>query len=167
MGAMFSTPPYDEQRDYINALPKGNRNEELVSIKLTCTDFDTFNGRCNQWITFKENTLSKAGVGGYAQFFRTDYTPSEHIREGNQRIFYLLQNATNGGGASHIIHRHMQEADGHAAWQSLLAWYESQLCPGRYQKHFEQNYGPYADNQKAMLTGIKMILPSTWISSGS
>jgi hypothetical protein len=61
----------------------------------------------------------------------------------------------------------MQEADGHAAWQSLLAWYESQLCPGRYQKHFEQNYGPYADNQKAMLTGIKMILPSTWISSGS
>jgi hypothetical protein len=62
MGAIFSNPPNNEQRDDTNTLPRSYRNEELVSIKLTCTDSGTFNGRSDQWITFKENTLSKAGT---------------------------------------------------------------------------------------------------------
>ncbi len=40
------------------------RDPELINIKLSCADFRPFNRRSDQWITFKENTLSKAGGGG-------------------------------------------------------------------------------------------------------
>jgi hypothetical protein len=129
MGSIYSTRKL-EGRDEVPA----KRDADLVSIKLSCGDFGTFNRRSNQWIAFKENTLSKAGVGGYAQFFRTDYIPSDHTREGNQRRFCLLQNAANGGGASHITRKHMQEADGHASWQSLLAWSEEPVMSGEISK---------------------------------
>jgi hypothetical protein len=80
-----------------------NKNQDLVNTKLSCTDFSTFNGRSDPWITFKENTLSKAVVGGYAQYFKSDFVETEASTEGNHRIFYLLQMAINGGGASHVV----------------------------------------------------------------
>jgi hypothetical protein len=110
------------------------RDPELVNIKLSCTDFGHFNGRSDQWIAFKENTLSKAGVGGYAQFFKPDFIVNDATRDGNQRIFYLLQNAMNGGEASHIIRKHIHAAYGHAAWQSLLVWYEGPVMSGEISK---------------------------------
>lgn len=45
-------------------------HQDSVSIKLSCADFGIFNGRSDQWIAFKENNLSKAGVGGYAKYFK-------------------------------------------------------------------------------------------------
>jgi hypothetical protein len=82
----------------------------------------------------KENTLSKARVGGYAQYFKDDFIETPHNKEGNNRIFYLLQTATNGGGASHVIRRHMLTADGHTAWKALLAWYEGLVMSGEIAK---------------------------------
>jgi hypothetical protein len=46
---------------------------ELVSIKLSCIDIGKFNGHSNQWIAFKEKTLSKTGVGGYAKYFKSGF----------------------------------------------------------------------------------------------
>jgi hypothetical protein len=105
-----------------------------VNIKLSCTDFGTFNGRSDHWISFKENILSKAGVGGYAQYFQQDFCLTEQNKEGNNRIFYLLQNATNGGGASHVVRKHLVNADGNGAWKSLLAWYEGPVMSGEITK---------------------------------
>ena len=102
----------------------GRREENSVPIRLNCADFGTFNGRADQWIRFKENILSKAGVGGYSQYLRADFKINTKNAEGNQRIFYLLQSATNGGGAAHVVCKFSNTADGHAAWQALLAWYE-------------------------------------------
>jgi hypothetical protein len=110
------------------------RNQDSVSIKLSCADFGTFNGRSDHWITFKENTLSKAGVGGYAQYFKEGFIETNSSKEGNNRIFYLLQTATNGGGASHVVRKYAARADGHAAWQALLAWYEGPVMSGEIAK---------------------------------
>ena len=99
-----------------------SKNQDSVTIKLSCADFGTFNGRSDQWISFKENTLSKAGVGGYAQYFRPDFVQTDSNKDGNNRIFYLLQTATNGGGASHVVRKHTSTADGAAAWQALKGW---------------------------------------------
>ncbi len=88
----------------------------------------------NHWTTSKENTLSKAGVGGYAQYFKEDFAETKSNREGNNHIFYLLQIATNGGGAFHVIHKYAATADGHAAWQALLAWYEGLVMSGEIVK---------------------------------
>jgi hypothetical protein len=94
----------------------------------------TFNGWSDHWITFKENTLSKAGVGGYAQYFKEDFIETSTNKEGNNRIFYLLQTATNGGGASHVVHKFASTANGHAAWKALLAWYEGPVMSGEIAK---------------------------------
>jgi len=51
-------------------------------------DIGTFNGRLDQWITSKETTLSKAGVGRYAQFFRADFTLSDNAKDSNHE--YLI-----------------------------------------------------------------------------
>jgi hypothetical protein len=110
------------------------KNQDSVTIKLSCADFGTFNGRSDQWISFKENTLSKAGVGGYAQYFRPDFVQTEYNKDGNDRIFYLLQTATNGGGASHVVRKHASTADGAAAWQALMGWYEGPVMSGEIAK---------------------------------
>ncbi len=60
-----------------------DKHQDSVNIKLSCADFGTFNGRSDQWITFKENTLSKAGVGGYAQYFKEDFIETDKNKEGN------------------------------------------------------------------------------------
>jgi hypothetical protein len=86
---------WDENK--ISSDPYRNKNQDSVSIKLSCADFGVFDGRSDHWITFKENTLSKAGVGGYAQYFKEDFIETLSNKEGNNRIFYLLQTATNGG----------------------------------------------------------------------
>jgi gag-polypeptide of LTR copia-type len=122
--------------DEIRSEPTNHRekNHDSVTIKLSCADFGTFNGRSDQWISFKENTLSKAGVGGYAQYFKPDFILTENNREGNNRIFYLLQTATNGGGASHVVRKHAQAADGAGAWKALVAWYEGPVMSGEIAK---------------------------------
>ncbi len=122
---------WDESRELSRTQGK---NQDSVSIKLSCADFGTFNGRSNHWITFKENTLSKAGIGGYAQYFKEDFIETTNNKEGNNRIFYLLQTATNGGGASHVIRKFASTANGRAAWKALLAWYEGPVMSGEIAK---------------------------------
>jgi hypothetical protein len=104
--------------------------EKSVPKRLNCANFGTFNGRANQWIGFKENILSKAGVGGYSQYLKTDFRLNSKNQEGNQRIFYLLQSAINGGGAAHVMCIFTNSADGHGAWQALLGWYEGPVISG-------------------------------------
>jgi hypothetical protein len=55
-------------------------------------------------------------------------------KDGNNRIFYLLQTATNGGGASHVVRKHTATADGAAAWQALMGWYEGPVMSGEIPK---------------------------------
>ena len=85
--------------------------------------------------------MSKAGVGGYAQYFQQDFRLNENNKEGNNRIFYLLQNATNGGGPSHVVRKHLTNADGNGAWD----WHGTKdlSCPERLLKHYIQSYGHY------------------------
>ncbi len=61
----------DESR---NEVEDSNRErDKAVPIRLNCMDFGTFNGRADQWIAFKENILSKAGVDRYSQFLKADF----------------------------------------------------------------------------------------------
>jgi hypothetical protein len=122
---------WDESKE----TPRDHRkNQDSVSINLCCADFGTFDGRSDHLIQFKENTLSKDGVGGYAQYFKEDFMESASNQEGNNRIFYLLQTATNGGGASHVVRKYAAATDGHAAWRALLAWYEGPIMSGEIAK---------------------------------
>ncbi len=128
MGNISSIWSSDERRDEIEA--SHIEREKSVPIKLNCSDFGTFNGRADQWIGFKENIMSKAGVGGYSQYLKRDFILNKRNEEGNQRMFYLLQSATNRGGAAHVVRKYASSADGNGAWQGLLAWYEGPVMSG-------------------------------------
>jgi hypothetical protein len=62
MGSLPSL--WDEERSSTSS-PQ-SKAQDSVNIKLSCADFGIFDGRSDHWITFKENMLSKAGIGGYA-----------------------------------------------------------------------------------------------------
>jgi hypothetical protein len=129
MGNISSMWSNEERRDEVEV--SNREREKSVLIRLNCADFGTFNGRADQWISFKDNILSKAGVGGYSQYLQENFKVSDRNEEGNQRIFYLLQSATNGGGgAAHVVQKFTKSANGHAAWQALLAWYEGPVMSG-------------------------------------
>jgi hypothetical protein len=128
MGTISSIWKDNEGRDEVE--DQSRMDQKSVPIRLNCADFGTFNGRSDHWIAFKENILSKAGVGGYSQYLKADFKLKNQNKEGNQRIFYLLQSATNGGGAAHIACKFSTTADGHGAWQALLTWYEGSVISG-------------------------------------
>jgi hypothetical protein len=50
--------------------------------------------------------------------------------EGNWRLYYLLEGATNEGSASHIVKNHKVLKDGKAAWNALKEWYEGKVMAG-------------------------------------
>jgi hypothetical protein len=128
MGNISGIWKRDKNRDEVEDT---NRDQgKSIPIRLNCAVFGSFNGRSDHWITFKENILSKEGVGGYSQYLKLDFKVNPQNEEGNQRIFYLLQSATNGGGAAHVVHKFTNTANGHSAWQALLAWYEGPVMSG-------------------------------------
>jgi hypothetical protein len=97
MGAIFSNI------DPSNVITPNNTKEDSVAIKFSRSDFGTFHGQADKCITFKENILSKDGVGSYSMYLKKEFLLESRYKEGNQRIYYLLQSATNGGGAAHIV----------------------------------------------------------------
>ncbi len=50
-------------------------------------------------------------MGGYLQYLKANFNLTKRNKEGNQRIFYLLQSATNGGAASHVDQKFISTAD--------------------------------------------------------
>jgi len=64
-------------------------------------------------------------------YLKKEFLLESRYKEGNQRIYYLLQSATNGGGAAHIVRWFAVEENGHAAWQALIDWYEGSVMTGK------------------------------------
>jgi hypothetical protein len=137
MGNISSIWGSKERRDDVEE-PDMDR-EKSMPIRLNCADFGTFNGRADQWIGFKENIMSKVGVVGYSQYLRREFILNHRNEEGNQRMFYLLQSATNGGGAAHVVRKYTCAEDRNGAWLVLLAWYEGPVMSGEIARALRTN----------------------------
>ena len=57
--------------------------------------------------------MSTLGVAGFSSIL--DKTKPIKDQEGNHKVYYLFQGATNDGSASHIVRGHKEERDGRAA----------------------------------------------------
>jgi hypothetical protein len=140
MGGIIS----NVSRDDSNSTTRRGNGPESVNIKLSCTDFGTFNGRSDHWISFKENILSKAGVGGYAQYFQQDFCLTEQNKEGNNRIFYLLQMPPMVEAhhmlSESILSMQMEMEHGKVYSPGMKVL----LCMEKLPKRYVQNYGDYA-----------------------
>jgi len=103
-------------------------NAQAVSFKITAKDFGKFDGSPEHWFAFKNKTQSTLGIAGFSALL-DERIPIRDI-EGNWRLYYLFEGATNEGSASHIVKRHKELRDGRAAWQSLVEWYEGRVVAG-------------------------------------
>ena len=96
---------------------------KAVSFKIAAHDFGKFDGKPEHWYAFKNKTMSTLGVAGFSSIL--DKTkPIIKDQEGNHRVYYLFEGATNDGSASHIARGQKAERDGRAAWHALKDWYE-------------------------------------------
>jgi len=112
-------------------VPQNAVNEQFnraVTFKITAQDFGKFDGKPEHWYGFKNKTLSTLGVAGFSSIL----DPARPIvdEEGNRRLYYLFEGATNEGSASHIVKHHRATMDGRAAWQSLKDWFEGRTTSG-------------------------------------
>ena len=126
MGNMLSTSSDEEVVEGI-AYPGRRDNEKYADIKLSCDSFMKFDGTLDKWFPFKEDVLAKAGSGGYSYFFEPDFVLTAKNSAGNQRIYFMLKLATNGGTTSAFVNGHKATKNGHRAWTTLLEWYEGPL----------------------------------------
>ena len=115
---LSSNPPLMPEKDEYKA----------VSFKITAKDFGTFDGKPEHWFPFKHKTESTLGVAGFSSLLDV-HVPMSDV-EGNRRLYYLLEGATNDGAASHIIKQHKVMKDGRAAWVALKDWYEGKTMAG-------------------------------------
>jgi hypothetical protein len=105
-----------------------NMNHKAVTFKITATDFGKFDGRPEHWFPFKNKTESTLGIAGFSSLVDDNFPIKD--TEGNWRLYYLLEGATNDGAASHIVKKHKVMKDGRAAWLSLKDWYEGKTMAG-------------------------------------
>ena len=101
---------------------------KAVSFKVSANDFGKFDGKPDHWYAFKNKTMSAFGVASFSSIL-DDAKPIK-VKEGNPRVYYLFEGATNDGSASHIVRAHEEKRGGRAAWHSLKAWYEGKTTSG-------------------------------------
>jgi hypothetical protein len=103
-------------------------SSKAVSFKIGAQDFGKFDGRPEHWYAFKNKTMSTLGVAGFSSIL--DKSIPIKDQEGNHRVYYLFEGATNDGSASHIVKQHEEARDGRAAWYSLKDWFEGKTTSG-------------------------------------
>jgi len=111
--------------------PNNEVNElfnRAVTFKITAQDFGKFDGKPEHWYGFKNKMLSTLGVAGFSSILDQG-RPIVDV-EGNHRLYFLFEGATNEGSASHIVKNHKTTMDGRAAWHSLKDWYEGRTTSG-------------------------------------
>ena len=74
---------------------------KAVAFKIGANDFGKFDGRPEHWYAFKNKTMSTLGVAGFSSIL--DKGKPIKDQEGNHRVYYLFEGATNEGSASHIV----------------------------------------------------------------
>ena len=105
-----------------------NHSYQAVSFKITAKDFGKFDGKPEHWFPFRNKTESTLGVAGFGSLIDTRVPLKDS--EGNVRLYYLLEGATNDGSASHIVKKFKVLKDGRAAWSALRDWYEGKTMAG-------------------------------------
>ena len=106
--------------------------DRAVAFKITAQDFGKFDGKPEHWYGFRNKMLSTLGVAGFSSIL-DQARPIVDV-EGNRRLYYLFEGATNEGSASHIVKNHRATMDGRAAWHSLKDWYEGRATSGDISK---------------------------------
>ena len=105
-----------------------NESYQAVSFKITAKDFGKFDGKPEHWFPFRNKTESTLGMAGFGSLIDTKVPLKDS--EGNMRLYYLLEGATNDGAASHIVKKFKVLKDGRAAWMALRDWYEGKTMAG-------------------------------------
>ena len=92
-------------------------------VKISAPKMVDFSGSTSEWKKWKARTKNVLYSTGYGDIITSSDEASR--REGdNKTVYTLLNTSTIDGTASHLITKHGESMDGHAAWKSLEEWYD-------------------------------------------
>ena len=101
---------------------EGRSRQPLARLK--APEIKAFSGRSDLWTNWKLHTMCALSSTGYDPVLRSREYADSH-EAANQTVFSQLAASTCEGTAQHLVVQHEDKRDGHAAWQSLLSWFES------------------------------------------
>jgi len=111
---LFGSRPVEENEKYFS---------KAVSFKIAAHDFGKFDGKPEHRYAFKNKTMSTLGTAGFSSIL--DKTKPIKDQEGNHRVCYLFEGATNDGQPP-ILSEDKKKRHGRAAWYALKDWYMRQ-----------------------------------------
>ena len=114
----------DQTSEHTNTPTQVEGRSKPPLARLKAPEIKTFSGRSDTWTNWKLHTVCALSSTGYDPVLRSKEYADTH-EAANQTVFSQLASATCEGTAQHLVVQHEDNRDGHAAWQSLLTWFES------------------------------------------
>ena len=105
-------------------IEKGSK--AFASLKLSAQKITDFRGGNDEWTKWKSRTECAFSGSGYEKILEDRDYASEHPEQ-NKIVWAQLMVATTDGTAQHLIKAQEETKNGHAAWQSLLDWYDGEI----------------------------------------
>ena len=112
------------------------RNNGNMSVKIDMKSYPEFDGKLNNWKSFKQKFLSVATIHGVANIMKKTYVvptaPSstseevETFKNSNLFLQSILEYTLAKSTASSIIKRYSEDGNGRKSWLALRDWYEGQ-----------------------------------------
>eukprot|EP00536_Pseudo-nitzschia_multiseries_P019438 jgi/Psemu1/60747/gm1.60747_g len=83
-----------------------------------------FDGQQENWTKWKSDAIATFAATGHEEIMN-DSDAARNAPSKNKALWGTLLSACSGGSAHSKIIKHEDTFDGHAAWQELLGWYDS------------------------------------------
>eukprot|EP00536_Pseudo-nitzschia_multiseries_P014589 jgi/Psemu1/39319/gm1.39319_g len=83
-----------------------------------------FDGQQENWTKWKSDAIATFAVTGHEEIMN-DPDAARNAPSKNKAVWGTLLSECSGGSAHSKIIKHEDTFDGHAAWQELLGWYDS------------------------------------------
>ena len=108
--------------DYKDKRGNGTSKAE-TSLKLEAQKVTPFSGNFADWARWKSRTQCAFDGSGYEKILSDEKYALDNPRL-NKVVFSQLSVSTVDGNAFHLVKRHEERKNGHAAWKSLVKWFD-------------------------------------------
>ena len=104
----------------------GIDNDKGGNLKLAAQKVTGFNGYNDEWRKWKNKTACTFKGSSYDKILYDEDFAKTHPRM-NKIVYSQLAAATIDGTANHLVTKHADTKNGHAAWNSLVNWFDGDV----------------------------------------
>jgi hypothetical protein len=115
--------------------PPAEQDPARGAPRMSINGLEEFSGVANEWLDWHMGAIATVGQSAYAEFLDNPPDPDNEAKKiRNKEFFNMLAKATNGGAASHLVQKHLN--DGYAALKELCSWYDGAAVSRQIIDHF-------------------------------